>query len=326
MEKVLSSEKLFFFQVLMDYLFYRETSTPDNIDEARVLELTQPHGLGAIFFEQTKNPIFAKDYLIISSVNIIREYLMSEIKEQLEGIDYFIVSEFESAKYYPNSTCRGMESVHLIVHKKDEKRVREILFANEFSIYPKKRKQIFRKKSLIVEIHNNLNYHLSSDVKDTQKFLNECWNYCANHELDKNYYFLYLIIRLKKQILQKKISFQNFFDISCIVKNENLDWNWIIQHAKQTDLFEYMVNILSFCAEWMDIEMPSCIDYEMEDIIEQTNQMFACAKETTDMSDIVNFEKEGQCSMRIGDFISNWLSQYSFGSKLIHLHNTFMGI
>ena len=266
---VMTIEQALFLNLLSDHLNQRKSLNPSTrIDWKVILYYAQIQQVEGIIFQQSKgflpNELSTllqnKYYLSIDSYTK-REYLVKTLKKSLsaENIDCFIVKGFPVAYYYPLPPLRTMCDTDLVVHSENRHRVHEILLGLGYTnvSHRKNREWIYYKDVFELELHDKLVYNESINRKVHVNFLMSFWDYLRNGELDWSYHFIYLIIHLRKHLMNCGVGFRQFMDVAVVMRNcDFLDWNWIEEQLNKLELIDFSKTVFAFIETWFDIKSP----------------------------------------------------------------------
>ena len=109
-------------------------------------------------------------------------------------------------------------------------------------------------------------------------FFERFCDYASDNKLNWNYHFLFLILHLRKHMINYGVGFRQFYDIA-VVANGNgseMDWGWIGVKLQELGLFDYTKNCCAFCEKWFQVQMPlSSPSVEEKFYQETTEKIFA---------------------------------------------------
>lgn len=253
------NERLFFIQVLRDYLKGNQTLTDQIVDWKILFDIVKQQQLSAIFYYQTKNRCFLTHYATQLYYSLNQDQIMHEIQECLDkmGIQYVFVKGAVLKKYYKHPQFRSMGDLDLIVHEDDKELVGELLESIGFICDEGKDEWVYFKKQFEVELHHALVYE-----KDKFKYeadLNNFWDYVVDNELDNNFHFIYLLFHLRRHLLDNGVGFRQFLDIALMIENENVDWEWIEKFLQSIGMKEFAYSVFAVVNRCFQINIP--IDY-----------------------------------------------------------------
>ena len=256
----MTNEKKFFIQVLRDYIKSNQTSVDATVEWDILVDIVQQQQLSAIFYYQTKKQCFLTHYAAQLYCSINQEQLLYEIKQCLDKaeIQYVFVKGAVLRKYYKHPEFRSMGDLDLIVHENDKKYVGELLESIGFECKEGVNEWIYYKNEFEVELHHALVY--DTDKLECKAVLNDFWKYVTDNQLDNNYHLVYLLIHLRKHLLNNGVGFRQFLDIALMIEYENLDWEWIKTFLQSIGMRKFASSVFAVIARCFQINIP--ISYE----------------------------------------------------------------
>ena len=262
-------EYSFFVNLLSDHVNKRKTSCPsETIDWVQVLYFAQIQQVEGIVFHQCKaflpedikNSLQDKYYSSIV-VYAKREYLAKELLKSLreKSINAFIVKGFPVASYYPLPPLRTMGDTDIVVHSEDRNRVHVLLLEQGYISESnfEDREWIYYKDKFELELHDQLIYSEAINRRSHEALLMKFWDFVHNGELDWNYHFIYLILHLRKHLMNCGVGFRQFMDVAVVAKNKvELDWKWIEDQLVNLDLIAFSKIVFALNERWFDVKTP----------------------------------------------------------------------
>ena len=262
-------EQSFFLRILSDHLNNNSTNKPSAyIDWRALLQYAEIHQVEGIVFHQCKVflPNEIKDNLFNKYGSTLsnyanREYFTNQLIETFhnENIDCFIIKGITVANYYPYPSLRTMSDTDIVVHTDVRNHVHEILLELGYQNISrfKDREWIYYKDKYEFELHDQLIYSETINRKAHEEFFMKFWDYVNNGELDWNFHFLFLILHLRKHLMNCGVGFRQFMDIAVLTKNnDNLDWSYIEQQLISLDMIKFARIVMTLNEVWFDIESP----------------------------------------------------------------------
>ena len=264
----MTKEKSFFIQLITDHLTKSPTEPCGDMGWNEIFELAKLHQVEGIVFYQCKTFIpeeirglFESAYYSTLYNYSARQYALKQILSSLEekGIPCFLIKGLEVSLYYPRPALRTMGDLDVVVHREDRPEVNKILLACGFKnishLYD--REWQYYKDSLEYELHDRLVYHEVVTQDEHEAFFNECWKYVHNGKLDASFHFLFLILHLRKHLMNEGVGFRQFMDIALMAKNEaGLDWEWILAKLAELKLDTFSTICFGFIKRWFGIAAP----------------------------------------------------------------------
>lgn len=290
----MTKEKSFFIQLITDHLTKSPTEPCGDMGWYEIFELAKLHQVEGIVFYQCKTFIpeemrglFESAYYSTLYNYSARQYALKQILSSLEekGIPCFLIKGLEVSLYYPRPALRTMGDLDVVVHREDRPEVHKILLACGFKnishLYD--REWQYYKDSLEYELHDRLVYHEVVTQDEHEAFFNECWKYVHNGKLDASFHFLFLILHLRKHLLNEGVGFRQFIDVALMAQNEGgLDWDWIKEKMKELNLDVFSSVCFGFINNWFGIKIP--IEPALLD-----NEFFALATESIFANGVFGF-------------------------------------
>lgn len=281
-------EQTLFLDLLSDHINKRKTCCASNfVDWERVLYFAQIQQVEGIVFHQCKSfmPEDVKCFLqdkYYSSIDVYakREYLAKKIMESLreKSIDGFIVKGFPVASYYPLPPLRTMGDTDIVVHSEDRNRVHMLLLEQGYILESnfEDREWIYYKDKFELELHDQLIYNEAINRRSHEVFFVNYWDYVHNGVLDWNYHFIYLILHLRKHLMNYGVGFRQFMDVAVVTKNNvELDWKWIEEQLVNLDLIAFSKIVFALNERWFNVKSPIKIQELDESFYEiATEQIF----------------------------------------------------
>lgn len=258
------NEKRLFIQVLRDYLKGNQTSVDEMVEWNILVDIVHQQQLSAIFYYQTKKQCFFTHYATQLYCSINQEQLLYEIKQCLDKaeIQYVFVKGAVLKKYYKHPEFRSMGDLDLIVHENDKKQVGVLLESIGFDCKGGVNEWVYHKNQFEVELHHALVY--DKDKFEYEAVLNDFWMYVTDNELNNNYHLIYLLIHLRRHLLDNGVGFRQFLDIALMIEYENLDWKWIETFLQSICMKKFASSVFAVIARCFQIN----ISIEYEDIEE----------------------------------------------------------
>ena len=258
----------FFLQVLSDHLNRRITDYLEGVDWSKVTRLSLIHQVDGILFYQCKDFIPKNEYARLEQKYYAtiyyyknREKLLTKIGKEFSanGIPYIEIKGLKVARYYPVPSLRTMGDTDLVVHIEDKERASEILsglgiiYRYEFT----GKESNFTKHGINIELHHCLIYDEVISTVEQKRFFNDCWQYMGHDELNHNFHFLYLLIHIRKHMMNEGVGIRQFMDLAVLIMNDTmLDWNWITDKLIELKMYRFACVCFSMIEYWFGVETP----------------------------------------------------------------------
>lgn len=265
----MTTEQRFFICVLADHLQGRETAVPDEaLDWDALLSLGRSHQLSAILYAQCQNFLpekyeetLSREHATALFYNANREAVVARLMETLEEeeIPHFIVKGAAVAAYYPVKALRTMGDTDLVIHTEDRLRAHAIMQAQGFENKSRfeDREWVYYKDQMEFELHDHLVYSETITRSDHESFFNDFWQYYRDGELDWSFHLLFLLLHLRKHLMNEGVGFRQFMDVAVVTKNcAALDWTWIAAKLGELSMMDFARTVFALNAAWFGVETP----------------------------------------------------------------------
>lgn len=127
-----------------------------------------------------------------------------------------------------------------------------------------------------IEIHHALLYDNAATLNTHRTFINDCWSYVHENELDWNIHFIFLLLHLHKHIMYSGAGFRQFMDLAVVIQQINtLNWDWIYTTLSNLGLDETARTWFGLIAIWFDIHAPEAASLSDGQIKKVTEKIFA---------------------------------------------------
>ena len=257
-----------FIGILSDFISCRKTTLPEYIDWSIIAKLSRIHQVEGIVYYQCKEfipeeifPVSAQAFAATLFYYKNRECVLSSIKREFEqnGIHSFEVKGMRVAEFYPIPALRTMGDSDIVVHKEQMEKANDLLlmkgFSNTYNFINKESGYSYH--GINIEIHYQLVYDEVVSIAKQKAFFNDCWDYVRNGELDHSFHFLFLIVHLRKHMMNDGAGFRQFLDIATVAKNDPLlDWGWIAEKLEYLDLLQFAKTCFGLIECWFGIQAP----------------------------------------------------------------------
>ena len=279
----MTQERKFFLQVLSDHLSKRHTIPVNDLDWNILFKLSRAHQLEGIVFYQCRDfmpdiGMFEEPFYATLYYNKNRRIIMSEIEADLSRrcIPFFTVKGFETAQYYPVPDLRSMGDNDIIVHEEDKEEVGQALIGMGFA-YDSEfvgKEQIYSYKDMHFDLHHRLIYDENITISEQEHFFNDCWKYVRDGKLDHSFHFLFLIVHLRKHLMNEGVGFRQFMDIAATGKMDSeLNWAWIKEKLQELRLKKFADKCFSLIEFWFGICLPIAHPELDKDFCDQATKM-----------------------------------------------------
>lgn len=269
----MSNEQVYFISLLRDFL-NNQKSEIKQVDWKIISEYAKKHQVEAIIYYQTQNKLFQKNYYAQIYRYAIQNEEIKRIKNILNDKFLFIVKGPTVAELYPIKELRSMGDVDIITSDKyasaelmESIGYRRISYdLNEVSMI---------KNEILFELHDKLLYSELANEEKQMKFINNFDPYVNNGMLDWNFHFIYLLLHLKKHIVNSGVGFRQFMDIAVMLNSGLLDYKYIEDKSKEIGLYKFLQTVLCLVYRWFNFDCPIRYEDRHESFFEMaTNKIF----------------------------------------------------
>lgn len=237
-------------------------------------------------YYQTRETSLFQSYLHAISTYTQRRALLAQIIGAFSVIPYYTVKGISVAQYYPVPQLRTMGDCDLIVHESDKEKAKEILLSLGFEEHTGEWDDMewhFEKQGLDFELHHRLLYDEAVNTEQEKAFADSARDYVLEHELDVNFHFVYLLIHLKKHMLNRGVGIRQFMDLAVMNKNAGLDREQVSVFLQQAGIEKFAEVCSALCSRWFEISLPV-------DTPEISDEFFNHATETILSNGVFGFE------------------------------------
>lgn len=252
----MTTEQFFFLSVLSDHLHRKLTAIPATLNWNEISSIAKSHQVEGIIYYQCKQPSLLPGYSSTLFYYTNREKTISALTKRLsdEGIEHFIIKGASVATYYPVPFLRTMGDTDLVVQRENRGRTNEIMlelgFQNQSCFDD--REWVYYKGNMEFELHDYLVYTEDVNQDKHVAFFNDFWKYVHDGELDPNFHFLFLLLHLRKHLMNSGVGFRQFMDVA-VMMQQDLDWNWIAEQLRELELLDFCQTVMGLIKKWFDI-------------------------------------------------------------------------
>lgn len=279
------TEEHFFLQILSDFLHNQPTQPPSaTLHWDKLAKLAKAQQVEGILFTQCQSFIppshfsrLAQGYSKTLFYYANRTTLLDEVTRILneESIPFFLVKGTTVANLYPIPALRTMGDSDLVVHRTDKERVHTLLLNLGFECHSQyDHEWCYFKNKMEIELHHDLLYDEVTTVNKHKLFINDCWSYVHSNELDWNFHLIFLLLHLRKHMMNSGVGFRQFMDIAVIIQRiHTLDWNWIYTTLNSLGLKKTATVCFGLIAVWFDIHAPEAASLSTIQVNEATEKI-----------------------------------------------------
>lgn len=282
----MTKEQLFFIQILADHLNGRTTRCEDDLDWNIIHQYARKHQVSGIVYVQARDIMpewallkFRKETLALFYNVSNRTFDFDAIRKELdkEDIDYFVVKGPAVASLFPDPHLRVMGDIDLVVKPEDREKCHDILLSNGYDCKSKQedREWQYYKNRMELELHDRLVYKETGNEIGQDTFFNDCWKYVKDGQLDWNFHLLFLIFHLRKHFMNSGVGFRQFLDLAVVAQNIPIDWEWMKNNLKTTEMYSFAKKCYGFVNQWFGIKTPLTTKIDNDFFEEATQKIFA---------------------------------------------------
>jgi len=319
----MNKEELFYINLLADHLNQRKTEAVFDLDFKRLYEIGISQNTSGIIYTQIKDFIpnedkknFTNSYMseIYNYANRIS--ITNEIKDNFnkQHIRYTLVKGPVVAELYPTPCLRTMGDSDFVVYEDDIDKAYKVMDELGFTCEASLHERAYYKNNMEVEIHDRLSY--GDDEKEIN-FSNRLWDYVKDNNIEDSYHFVYLLIHLKKHILEMGVGFRQFMDLGVMMKNNKLDYNFINDEIEKLNLKKYYDVCLALVDKWFGIKCNEVIKLEDDFIEKETLKIFkngvhGFENDDNKINTSMNQIKDGKLSSKIKYMFNLYFPPYDY--------------
>ena len=252
MDVKLSAEKSFLLQILSDHLNGRQTALPEyEFDWTELSRLARIHQVDGIVYYQCKKNIpaefadsFKKGYSAATFYYTNRVKAVEEITAAFKenDIKYFAIKGLDVASLYPVPALRTMGDCDFVVDTDDMEKAKSVLSKIGYTGEDVQNLQewAFDGKGLHFELHDSLVKYDEKTEKYQSDFFADYMDHATDGKLDWNYHYIYLIMHLRRHIINGGAGIRQFMDLAVFRNNApSPDWNWIEEKLQALSIADF---------------------------------------------------------------------------------------
>ncbi len=275
--------------------FINNKQSPDAKASQELISAAVSHQVLPVLYHQTHDKELYRPYLRAISSYTQRKMWLSRIDEILADIPHCTVKGIAVSEYYPVPQLRTMGDCDIIVHESDKEKAKELLLADGFHYREDEwdgREWHFNKQGFDFELHHRLLYEENVNTKLDMAFVDTVWNHVENNELEPNFHFVYVLLHLKKHMLNIGVGFRQFMDLAVMSKYASLDREKLNGYLAQVGLVKFAGVCSALCLRWFGIAFPV-------DTPEISDEFYAEATETIYKNGVFGFASYDKYDKRV---------------------------
>ena len=265
----------FLINVLRDHIHQIKTEPNLDVDWSLIIPLTKAHDIQGIIYYQCKRFIPAANlneienaYATSCYLYVNRKLEMKRIKEALRcnGISFVAIKGLDVANYYPKPALRTMGDCDIVVSPNDMEKsisiIKKLGFNSNDSVGTYE--YLCSKNDIVIEIHDSLIRNADYLPHGQKRFFNDYKRFTTDDSLDWSFHFLYLLMHIRKHLINDGIGIRQFMDLAVVIKYcPELNWKWIEASLEQLKLLKFAHVCFSLVERWFEINVP--VDLEKID-------------------------------------------------------------
>lgn len=186
-----------------------------------------------------------------------------------ESISFFTVKGLDVAAFYPVPALRTMGDCDMIVHSVDKQRAHEALLKLGFMNKSKQNAEwTYYKSRLEFELHDHLLYDETVNSRLSKDFTETAWEYTSGDACRKtlnwNFHFIFLLLHLKKHLMNSGVGFRQFMDLMFTAKTVDLDWKWLTEQLQKLKILNFTRVCLTLCEQWFGVPLPMTTELDSD--------------------------------------------------------------
>lgn len=286
----MTTEQAFFIQILSDHLNGRETQPRTDVDWSVLSEYARIHQVNGILYRQCASFLPAEmqdEFETRHATELFYYYNRIALFETVStaltvrNIPFYTVKGLNVAQYYPVPALRTMGDCDIVVHSKDKDKAHEMMMQLGFRTHLKEDKDwMYFRDNMEFEIHDHLLYNESGNDRMSRDLTDTAWQHTTptgkgtEYRLDWNFHFVFLLLHLKKHLVQSGIGFRQFMDLAVLIRHSEIDLDKIEQDMDRVGLLHFGKVCFSLLHRWFDV--PEVYPDELSDafVEEATQKIF----------------------------------------------------
>lgn len=292
----MSREQEFFLLCLKDHFLKQETKDPGEMDWNELYRIADDQQFLAVVFCQCRAFLpkqyeqkYRKATNAIAYLNNTRREYTRHVTGLLQnaGIPYILVKGAVVSDYYPDWQFRSMGDTDII--SPDLKAADEVMRSDGFERSSKNDYVCcYDKDDLHYELHSSLVDFVETYTEPVLRFLGRYLEYVRENRLDPSFHFLYVLVHLRKHLMNFGIGFRQFADVALFAANESgLDKAFILDELEKMGLLPFAKKVFFLTERWFGI--PTMFDREEE---QADDTFFAEATDWIFKNGVFGFQNE----------------------------------
>ena len=284
----MTDEQNYFIQILSDHLNGRKSKACPGLDWDALLRYTDSHQVGGIVYRQCAAFLPEKAKAALSKRHAAETFYYANrvalfhklcLALSEANIAFFCVKGLEVAQLYPIPSLRTMGDCDIVVHPEDQERAHPVLVSLGFMLKKKDTAEwCYLKNDIEIELHNHLLYDEVANTHDERAFFDAAWGHTRptgegmRHKLDWSFHFLFLLLHLKKHLIQSGVGFRQFMDLTVALRGCVLDWPWLERSLDALGLRSFACVCLALLRRWFDLEVSVTVPEITEEFYQEASE------------------------------------------------------
>ncbi len=320
----------FFLTCLRDHLHKKNTEIPADVDWDALLRMAMAHDLAGIIYHQIKKKaaeaeVFSLNYAATIYYYAGRNDCFRKLTQELNdnSIPFVPVKGQVIAPLYPFPALRTMGDIDLLVREEDLPKIHEIMLQSGYESLSGDASidRAYKNKLIEFELHPVLICSNEEvEKQEYQDYFNNFWPYVeADGQLKKEFHLLYLLVHLRKHLLNHGAGFRQFMDIAVFTQayRAELDWDWFQKQLKALNLCRFSEVCYAYIDRWFSIPSPIPTQPLDEDMFARSTQIifengvfgFQNEDHTTSLLSY-QLAKRGRVAGRVGYMLQRYFPPY----------------
>ncbi len=262
----MTKEQLFFLNLLSDHFNGRKTEPQADLDWDQICTYAANHEVNGILYHQCRSFLpeekeaflsqkYASEVFFYVNRGALHRQLFHALSEA--GIPFYTVKGLDVAQYYPVPALRTMGDSDLVVRSRDRETAHEVMTRLGF-VNSKKTdiEWIYHKSNLVFELHDRLLYDMPINSREALERVGEAWDHAkptgegSRYALDWSFHFLFLLLHLRKHLVDAGVGFRHFMDLAAVLQHCELDWDWLRQTLEELNLTRFARILSAILDRW----------------------------------------------------------------------------
>ena len=264
-------EQRFFLQLLSDHLNGRKTEAQSDLDWDQIVSYAADHEVNGIVYHQCRSFLpeayeelshkYAAEVYFYINRNAQHRQIFHSFSEA--GIPFFTVKGLDVARFYPVPALRTMGDSDIVIHPEDKDKAHAVMTGLGYQTMRKANIEwIYSKGGLVFEIHDRLLYDMPFNSKAGLESVDQAWDHAApmgegtRYQLDWSFHFLFLLLHLRKHLVDAGVGFRHFLDLAVIVKHCDLDREWLGAKLEELNMTRFAQICSALMDRWFGAPLP----------------------------------------------------------------------